>query len=106
MMPGPAISRSSSSQEFLDIETIRYSEGTSMGTYTSRYLQEVAEIAKRIDQAQVKRIIDVLIETRNNKGRLFILGVGGGAGNATHAVNDFRKIANIEIGRASCRERV
>ena len=67
-----------------------------MGTYTSRYLQEVAEIAKRIDQAQVKRIIDVLIETRNNKGRLFILGVGGGAGNATHAVNDFRKIANIE----------
>jgi len=67
-----------------------------MGTYTSRYLQEVAEIAKRIDQAQVQGIIDVLIETRNNKGRLFILGVGGGAGNATHAVNDFRKIANIE----------
>jgi len=67
-----------------------------METYTSRYLQEVAEIAKRIDQGQVKRIIDVLIETRNNKGRLFILGVGGGAGNATHAVNDFRKIANIE----------
>lgn len=67
-----------------------------MGTYISRYLQEVAEIAKRIDQGRVKGIIDVLIETRNNKGRLFILGVGGGAGNATHAVNDFRKIANIE----------
>ena len=67
-----------------------------MGAYVSRYLQEVAQIAARIDQRQVKRIIDVLIETRKNNGRLFILGVGGGAGNATHAVNDFRKIANIE----------
>jgi len=67
-----------------------------MGTYVSRYLQEVATIAKLIDQEQVERIIDVLIETRNRNGRLFILGVGGGAGNATHAVNDFRKIANIE----------
>ena len=46
-----------------------------MGTYTSRYLEEVAEIAKRIDQAQVKGIIDVLIDTRNSNGRLFILGV-------------------------------
>jgi D-sedoheptulose 7-phosphate isomerase len=67
-----------------------------MGTYVSRYLQEVATTAKLIDQEQVERIIDVLIETRNRNGRLFILGVGGGAGNATHAVNDFRKIANIE----------
>lgn len=41
-------------------------------------------------------MIDILIETRNAGGRLFILGVGGGAGNATHAVNDFRKIADIE----------
>jgi D-sedoheptulose 7-phosphate isomerase len=67
-----------------------------MGAYVSRYLQEVATIAGLIDQEQVERIIDVLIETRNRNGRLFILGVGGGAGNATHAVNDFRKIANIE----------
>jgi phosphoheptose isomerase len=67
-----------------------------MGAYVSRYLQEVAEIAGKIDQQQVERIIDVLIETRQSNGRLFILGVGGGAGNATHAVNDFRKIANIE----------
>jgi D-sedoheptulose 7-phosphate isomerase len=67
-----------------------------MGTYVSRYLEEVAAIAKQIDQKQVEGIIDVLIETRQGNGRLFFLGVGGGAGNATHAVNDFRKIANIE----------
>jgi D-sedoheptulose 7-phosphate isomerase len=67
-----------------------------MSTYISRYLKEVSEIAERIDQQQVQGIIDVLIETRNGNGRLFILGVGGSAGNATHAVNDFRKIANIE----------
>lgn len=67
-----------------------------MGTYIARYLREVEEIAKRIDQRQVQAIVEVLLETRSNHGRLFILGVGGGAGNATHAVNDFRKIANIE----------
>ena len=67
-----------------------------MGAYVSRYLEEVAAIAKQIDQQQVEKIIDVLIETRQGNGRLFFLGVGGGAGNATHAVNDFRKIANIE----------
>ena len=67
-----------------------------MGTYVSRYLEEVAAIAGQIDQQQVEKIIDVLIETRQGNGRLFFLGVGGGAGNATHAVNDFRKIANIE----------
>jgi D-sedoheptulose 7-phosphate isomerase len=67
-----------------------------MGAYVSRYLEEVAAIAKQIDQKQVEGIIEVLIETRQGNGRLFFLGVGGGAGNATHAVNDFRKIANIE----------
>ncbi len=67
-----------------------------MGSYVSRYLEEVVAIAKKIDQQQVEGIIDVLIETRQGNGRLFILGVGGSAGNAGHAVNDFRKIANIE----------
>lgn len=67
-----------------------------MSSYIARYLQEVVEIATHIDQKQVQAIVDILLETRNNNGRLFILGVGGGAGNATHAVNDFRKIANIE----------
>jgi D-sedoheptulose 7-phosphate isomerase len=67
-----------------------------MSSYIARYLKEVSEIASQINQEQVQRIIDILIETRNSNGRLFILGVGGSAGNATHAVNDFRKIANIE----------
>jgi D-sedoheptulose 7-phosphate isomerase len=67
-----------------------------VSNYIARYLEEVGEIAARIDQKQVQAIVDVLVETRSNNGRLFILGVGGGAGNATHAVNDFRKIANIE----------
>ncbi len=65
-------------------------------TYISSYLAEVQEIAKRIDQSKVEKAVEILIEVRNNGGRLFILGVGGGAGNAAHAVNDFRKIAGIE----------
>ena len=64
--------------------------------YTSRYLSETSEIAARIDQVQVERVIDILLETRSGGGRLFFLGVGGSAGNASHAVNDFRKIANLE----------
>jgi D-sedoheptulose 7-phosphate isomerase len=74
----------------------RTAEDYSVSNYIARYLDEVGEIAARIDQKQVQAIVDVLVETRSNNGRLFILGVGGGAGNATHAVNDFRKIANIE----------
>jgi D-sedoheptulose 7-phosphate isomerase len=64
--------------------------------YTARYLTEAATIASRIDHSQIEKMIDILLETRANGGRLFFLGVGGGAGNATHAVNDFRKIADIE----------
>ncbi len=60
------------------------------------YLGEVAAIAQAVDQSAVERMIDVLVDIRDNGGRLFFLGVGGGAGNATHAVNDFRKIAAIE----------
>ena len=67
-----------------------------MDNYTSRYLSEAATIASQIDQAQIEKMIDILLETRAAGGRLFFIGVGGGAGNATHAVNDFRKIANIE----------
>src|SRR6516225_4944538 len=64
--------------------------------FVSRYLLEVAEIAKKLDPQQIEGMIQILLGTRRNEGRLFILGVGGSAGNATHAVNDFRKIANIE----------
>ena len=67
-----------------------------MSDYTARYFKEAAEICSRIEQTQVEKMIDVLLETRKAGGRIFFLGVGGGAGNATHAVNDFRKIADIE----------
>lgn len=62
--------------------------------YTDMYVKELNEIVAGLDVAQIDNMVDILANIGN--GRLFILGVGGGAGNATHAVNDFRKIANIE----------
>jgi D-sedoheptulose 7-phosphate isomerase len=67
-----------------------------MSDYTARYLDEAAKIAAAIDQDQVDRMVEILRETRDGPGRLFFIGVGGSAGNAGHAVNDFRKIAGIE----------
>jgi D-sedoheptulose 7-phosphate isomerase len=64
--------------------------------YTSKYLSEVAQIAASIDRRQIDRIVEILLQLRRAQGRLFFLGVGGSAGNAGHAVNDFRKIAGIE----------
>lgn len=64
--------------------------------YIDRYLMHVGQIAGLIDRQKVKDMVDILAETRKSFGRLFILGVGGGAGNAGHAVNDFRKITGIE----------
>lgn len=60
------------------------------------YFLEVAEIAQKIDQAMVEKMALGLAETRDRGGRLFLLGVGGGAGNCTHAVNDFRKLCGLE----------
>jgi len=65
-------------------------------SYIDDYIEEVKVIADKIDRASIEKMVDVLIGIREKKGRLFFLGVGGGAGNATHAVNDFRKIAGIE----------
>ena len=64
--------------------------------YVSSYLDDAITIIKTIDQVQIKKMTRILEDTRKDGGRLFILGVGGGAGNASHAVNDFRKIAGIE----------
>jgi len=66
-----------------------------MTEHTQNYFREVVEVARGIDLAQVDRMVDILAEARS-KGRLFILGVGGSAGNAGHAVNDFRKLCGIE----------
>jgi D-sedoheptulose 7-phosphate isomerase len=65
-------------------------------TYVAQYIQEAKEILDRVDQDAVDRTADLLSELRQRSGRLFLLGVGGGAGHASHAVCDFRKIAQIE----------
>jgi D-sedoheptulose 7-phosphate isomerase len=65
-------------------------------TYTGQYLDEAAEILKRLDRDAVERMVDLLVNARQKGGRLFVLGVGGGAGHASHAVCDFRKIGGIE----------
>ena len=65
-------------------------------SHSRRYLDQVAEIASSIDPSAVERIAAGLADLRERGGRLFVLGVGGGAANASHAVNDFRKLAAIE----------
>ena len=65
-------------------------------TYVAQYVQEAKEILGRVDQTAIERTADLLSELRQRSGRLFLLGVGGGAGHASHAVCDFRKIAQIE----------
>ncbi|HZZ40542.1 MAG TPA: SIS domain-containing protein [Acidobacteriaceae bacterium] len=67
-----------------------------MNDYTLNYLSEVGAISSCLNAAAIDRMIDMLVEIRAQEGRLFFLGVGGGAGHASHAVNDFRKIAGIE----------
>ncbi|MBT3536877.1 MAG: SIS domain-containing protein [Rhodospirillaceae bacterium] len=64
--------------------------------YTARYFEEVIKVVQGIDQSQVDAMVELLVTLRSKGGRLFFIGVGGGAGNATHAVNDFRKICAIE----------
>ena len=64
--------------------------------HTNRYFDAVAAIARTLDLAAVDAIAEGLAEVRARGGRLFIVGVGGGAGHASHAVNDFRKLCAIE----------
>ena len=64
--------------------------------YSKTYLSEVVNIAKQIDSKKIENIVDVILNIKKNKGRIFFLGVGGSAGNSSHAVNDFRKIIGIE----------
>jgi len=65
-------------------------------TFTRQFLQQTADIASRIDVEAIERLANALVEVRTREGRVFFMGVGGGAGHASHAVNDFRKIAGIE----------
>jgi D-sedoheptulose 7-phosphate isomerase len=67
-----------------------------MTSFAAQYLAEVAAIAGELDTGVVDSMAEELARVRAAGGRLFILGVGGGAANATHAVNDFRKICDLE----------
>jgi D-sedoheptulose 7-phosphate isomerase len=65
-------------------------------SFASTHLQEVKAIIDRLDVEVIERMAELLAQARENRGRLFFLGVGGSAGNCSHAVNDFRKIVGIE----------
>ena len=67
-----------------------------MSNHVSQYFKEVGEIAATIDLSAIEALAQELVRLRTNGGRLFVLGVGGSAGNASHAVNDFRKLCGIE----------
>lgn len=65
-------------------------------SYTTDYLSEASQILEKLDVEAIDRIVNFLVALRERGGRLFFMGVGGGAGHASHAVCDFRKIAGIE----------
>lgn len=65
-------------------------------SYIKQYLTEVKQIVDRIDIEELEKVISILQQVRETKGRLFFIGVGGSAGNCSHAVNDFRKLAGFE----------
>ena len=65
-------------------------------SYAQQHLEEAAHIIKSLDVDAIERIASALGEVRDRGGRLFFLGVGGSAGNCSHAVNDFRKLAGFE----------
>jgi D-sedoheptulose 7-phosphate isomerase len=65
-------------------------------SYTEHYLNETIQVVEQLDRGIIDRMVQLFVQTRERGGRLFILGVGGSAGNASHAVNDFRKIAGLE----------
>ena len=64
--------------------------------FIKNYLNEVNQICDKIDVLKLEKIIQIISDIKKKKGRIFFLGVGGSAGNCSHAVNDFRKLANIE----------
>ena len=65
-------------------------------SYSKQHLDESIEITKAMNPETIERIVDLLVDVKSTGGRLFVLGVGGSAANAGHAVNDFRKLAGIE----------
>ena len=64
--------------------------------YTQQHLNEAGKVIAQLDVSSIEKMAGLLADLRRRRGRLFFLGVGGSAGNASHAVNDFRKIVGIE----------
>jgi len=64
--------------------------------YAQQHLNESIEILRKIDSLKIEKMADLLAQVKSEGGRIFFLGVGGSAGNCSHAVNDFRKIVGIE----------
>src|SRR5882672_5402238 len=67
-----------------------------MSNHATRFFSEISDIVARIDISKIEKMAQELAALRERHGRLFLLGVGGSAGNCSHAVNDFRKICCIE----------
>jgi D-sedoheptulose 7-phosphate isomerase len=67
-----------------------------VATYSAQHLSETGQIVNLLDPATLEKMAELLFNVRERGGRLFFLGVGGSAANASHAVNDFRKIAGFE----------
>ena len=70
--------------------------GVTQMSFSAAHLMETIQIVNGIDPDKVEKLVALLKELKSRKGRLFVLGVGGSAANAAHAVNDFRKLAGIE----------
>lgn len=70
--------------------------GNGLGKYVKQYLSATAAVVEKLSREDMEKMIQALISLKKRQGRLFILGVGGSAANCSHAVNDFRKICNIE----------
>jgi len=67
-----------------------------MGTFTEQFLRDTLTVLGDLDQQSVESVVDVLASTRERGGRLFLCGSGGGAGHASHAACDFRKLCGLE----------
>lgn len=77
-------------------ETIGYFTGAGNMSYARQHLNEAVDIIGKMDAGAIEKVADLLAAVKRDGGRLFFLGVGGSAGNCSHAVNDFRKIVGIE----------
>src|SRR5208283_5896604 len=66
------------------------------GSHAAKFMDQVRQVAGLLDSAAIERLANELSQVRSRNGRLFIIGVGGSAGNSSHAVNDFRKLCGIE----------